>query len=885
MTGEKDTGSTSTEAPPPQVTCPSCGAINRPEATFCISCRRGLTLSGRLAQPWGRSGCASRLSCTWVALTGLGCLALFIFPPLGAFILIASLWAQYLLKKSVAGPCPYCRQDTATSMGTAHGTVFQCIHCGNTLFIDRSSGAPVFVTNRPDSLSATAATAAGQTPSPGSPAPGGGSRGRTRRLRVLVPAAVVIALAYLYFSTRGTSPDRQAPAPSPSRQVRTRTGSGSSPPTGGARAAAVKRNAEVPPVKASGGNAGSAATAPAKVPGKERILSFHSDIAVLPDSSLEVRETIRVRARGIKIKRGIYRDFPTRYPGRFGDRVTVGFRLLGVTRGGKKEPFHSTNISNGVRIYIGDRNVFLDPGEYTYTISYRTTDQLGYFEDYDELYWNVTGVGWDFPIDSASAEIHLPEGASILDHAGYTGPAGSAGADYSAEFPGGGRARFSTTRPLGRHEGLTVAVSWPKGIVAEPALEDRARRLVKSNLPSAAALAGFALVMLYYLVVWLEVGRDPKAGPIVPMFGPPEGFSPAAVRYVMKMGYSDRVFASAIVNMAVKGYLTIEEQKGTFTLKRAAAGESALTAGERKIAGKLFGGGRSIELKQRNHARIGGAVKMLKQSLKADFETLHFARNSSFLAPGVILTALTLAAVAFTAPDRGDVFGMTLWLSLWTVGTFGIVMRVSRAWRTALSTGRGEGMASGVAAGAAVFLTLFALPFVIPQVIVFGMFARKVSPVAAAVLALLIATNLLYYWLLKAPTLQGRKVMDQIEGFRIFLEAAEQDRLERLNPPEKTPRLFEKFLPYALALGVENAWAEKFAGVLSGATGAQGGYRPVWYSGGSLHGFSPGALAASLGTSLSATVASSSRAPGSSSGSGGGGSSGGGGGGGGGGGW
>ena len=119
----------------------------------------------------------------------------------------------------------------------------------------------------------------------------------------------------------------------------------------------------------------------------------------------------------------------------------------------------------------------------------------------------------------------------------------------------------------------------------------------------------------------------------------------------------------------------------------------------------------------------------------------------------------------------------------------------------------------------------------------------------------------------------------------LVLEAAEQDRLDRLNPPEKTPALFEKFLPYALALGVENAWAEKFSGVLAASAVEGAEYSPGWYSGGSTRGFNPGTMASSLGPSLSSAVASSSRAPGSSSGSGGGGSSGGGGGGGGGGGW
>jgi uncharacterized membrane protein len=126
--------------------------------------------------------------------------------------------------------------------------------------------------------------------------------------------------------------------------------------------------------------------------------------------------------------------------------------------------------------------------------------------------------------------------------------------------------------------------------------------------------------------------------------------------------------------------------------------------------------------------------------------------------------------------------------------------------------------------------------------------------------------------------------MDEIGGFKLYLAVAEKERLNILNPPEKTPELFEKYLPYALALDVENEWSEQFAEVLAAAS-QDGGYRPTWYTGNTWRRWNMEGFASSLGTSLPGAISSSSTAPGSSSGSGGGGSSGGGGGGGGGGGW
>ena len=145
----------------------------------------------------------------------------------------------------------------------------------------------------------------------------------------------------------------------------------------------------------------------------ERILSYHSDIQINADRSMIVTETIRVRAEGKKIRHGIYRDFPTRYSDRHGNDYHVGFRVLSVQRDGRPESYHQKDLANGVRTYLGKSNYSLPQGEYTYIISYRTTHQLGFFSDFDELYWNVTGNGWDFAIDNASALVRLETESSL----------------------------------------------------------------------------------------------------------------------------------------------------------------------------------------------------------------------------------------------------------------------------------------------------------------------------------------------------------------------------------------------------------------------------------------------------------------------------------------
>lgn len=610
----------------------------------------------------------------------------------------------------------------------------------------------------------------------------------------------------------------------------------------------------------------------------EKITSFDSQVKVDEDGQLTVVETISVVAEGRQIKRGIYRDFPTRYTTREGRHVSVSFDIIGIEKNGQPEPYHTKRLDNGIRIYIGDKNVFLNRGAYTYTIIYQTDRQIGFFFDYDELYWNVTGNGWAFPIDEATATIVLPSNATVLNQSVYTGRQGAKQTNAEVTEQLGSQISFKTTIPLAPREGLTVAVSWPKGVVREPDTRDKVRYFLRENVTAAVGLIGLIILLIYYSIVWAGVGKDPDAGAIIPRFEPPKGYTPAASRFVMRMGFDNKAFAAAIVNLAVKKQLTIDDNKGTFTLKKVSANNrESLSKGEAKILAKLFSGSGSITLKNSNHKKISGAVSALRSTIKSDFETMNFKRNSIYLLPGLTITLIVIVAIFLTSHQKEVAGFMTLWLTLWAGGSYALFMSVFNQWQVALSKGSSKWSILGAMA-----TTLFALPFL--GGLIGGTFVLSTATSYSAVFALLfaLATNVTFYHLLKAPTVTGRKVMDKLEGLKLYLTVAEKDRLNLLNPPEETVETYEKFLPWALALDVEQQWSEKFSDVLEKAS-REGSYSPSWYS--SHRSMSTAAFASSLGSSLSATISSSSHAPGSRSGSGGGGSSGGGGGGGGGGGW
>ena len=547
----------------------------------------------------------------------------------------------------------------------------------------------------------------------------------------------------------------------------------------------------------------------------ERILEFHSDITIKRDGWIEVTETIRVRAEGDRIRRGIYRDFPTEYFDKLGNRYVVDFQPLAVLRNDAPENFHSVEDRNGVRTYFGRSDRFIDHGVHTYHFRYRASRMLGFFEDHDELYWNVTGFDWAFPIDHGSATVRFdfPLPAGEIATEAYTGPYGSSRQDYSARVGAEGVAHFEATAPLGPLNGLTIVVMWPKGLVEEPSKLDRMMWILKANVGLLIVLVGFAGVLAYAIPVWSRYGRDPEEGILVTRYEPPQGFSPASLRYIRQMYYDDKTMTAAILSLAVKGYLRINDLGSKHTLFMLEPGRDAppLATGEAELYEALFRDGKRVVLEQDNHALLGDVRTAHRSSLIKDYKRHYFQLNGLLNLPSVLI-ALASTGLAILAGGR---------LSIAMI------------------------------------------------VVIVAMFLAVVF----------------FASIMRRPTLRGRKVLDEMLGFKDYLEVAEKDEMNLRNPPEKTPQLFEAYLPFALALGVEQAWAEKFASVLEAIREPDGsGYQPSWYSG-TWNSSSISRNISSVSSGLGSAISSSVTPPGSSSGGGGGGFSGGGGGGGGGGGW
>jgi hypothetical protein len=601
---------------------------------------------------------------------------------------------------------------------------------------------------------------------------------------------------------------------------------------------------------------------------------------------------ITVEALLREIRRGILRDFPTTYRLPDGRRVVVGFDVLSVTRDGAKENFATESLYNGVRIRIGSSSVMLSAGEHTYVIKYRTTRQVGFFTDYDEIYWNVTGTGWAFDIDYAEAWITLPDGAKIKSTSFYTGAQGEKGQDAAVGEQRNTFVIFRTTKRLPARNGLTVSVAWQKGIVSPPGKAQLAWYFVTDNIAQSLSILGLLLVVFYFLYQWLRYGRDPAPGTIIPVFEPPSGMSAAGLRYVDREAYfDDKTFTAAIVELGTKGHIQLKEEKGVTRIERRDGGKP-IHDGEEAVLRHLFPNkGKSVQLTKANHQKIGGARNALKDHLGGLYNDLY-RNNYGKWALGLLLTLLAVVlalagiAMGYSSRNASDSFVGTLLPII-------PLMLASFALHNGF-TARRDNM----------FLIVLGVVFgIIPAALGLWYVWRNADgvfqliPTACAFAAVMVCAFFLEW--METPTKEGRRLIDHIEGFRDYLGTADEEtRLEHLNPPEKTPALFERMLPYAIALDVENSWAKKFAAVLAAAAAAPaaaatGAAVSQWYAGNRDWSQDPVGFTSTISNSAEpVVVSSSSSSPGSSggssfssSGSSGGGSSGGGGGGGGGSGW
>jgi uncharacterized membrane protein YgcG len=542
------------------------------------------------------------------------------------------------------------------------------------------------------------------------------------------------------------------------------------------------------------------------------IKKFHADITVFEDSSFMVKEKINVEFH--RQRHGIYRELPYKYVDELGKKIKTPVNVVSVTdESGMGWKYRVAKKGSIINIRIGDADKYVS-GPQTYVITYLVENALLYFDDHDELYWNVTGNYWQARIMEASADVSIVSKKKIesLRAACYTGRMGS-GESACGINAYGTRGEFIANRPLSPGEGLTIAIGWDKGATAPPT---RAKRLLWAlqNVMEVFKDNWFfllpAISFFYMLNLWRKKGRDPKVKEAVTvMYGPPKykdaPVSAAESGAIIDERLDSRDISASIVGLAVKGYIKIEEVKkeglildpADYYLKKEKEPDEKLSLFEKTLMERVFAGGLH-----------GIEVSGMKNNFYKNLDMLKETLYEGLVQKGYFLKS----------PDKVR--------NIYIVSAIGVTILLIIA-MVALS-GTGWAFLSAILAGIPVFAFGRAMP---------------------------------------AKTKAGASAYMDIMGFREFLNRAEKDRLIRI----EDKGLFSKFLPYAIAFDVADNWARAFEGIYQETP--EWYVSPSGFGGA----FSPGTFAHSLGSMTSSLGSAMFSAPRGSGGGGGGGFSGGGG--------
>jgi predicted membrane protein DUF2207 len=521
---------------------------------------------------------------------------------------------------------------------------------------------------------------------------------------------------------------------------------------------------------------------------------FDATIQVRPDATIEVTESIVARFTGSW--NGIYRTIPVKYRTARGLNWTLRVDLEGATdESGRALRVESSRQGQYVKYKIWVPGAA--DATHTVVLRYRAGNGLRFFDDHDELYWNVTGDEWDFPIEAATARIELPTAAGGVRAIAYNGPYGATEQEATIETRGT-TVTMAMPHALGFHEGLTAVVGWNKGVVTEPSAADRVLGVLASNWPLAIPIPVFLLAF----AAWRRRGRDPRQRPVAVQYEPPQGLTPGEAGTLLDNTVDMRDITATLVDLAVRGHLRIEERDTRHLLGLIGSREYVLhkldpPAGpgpladheQRLLDGIFLTRGSSVELSQ----------------LENEFYTKIPGIRSS------LFDQLLARGYYHARPDKVR----SRWISLAVF--VGVVI-------------------AGGGIRVAGWFLLTPVPFV-------------VAGALAALILIIFAT------VMPARAEAGARALEQVLGFEEFLRRVEAEHLKKIILDK--PELFDRYLPYAMAFSVEKQWARAFEGIYTQSptwyTGSSGASFSVGHFSSSL-----GAMTSKASSTLSSSPRSSS---------------------------
>ncbi len=563
----------------------------------------------------------------------------------------------------------------------------------------------------------------------------------------------------------------------------------------------------------------------------DKIHQYNSDIVVNKDGSINVVEKILYDFGDVP-GHGIIRDLPVTY-GSGADSVSVVFSDFSVTDE-SGNPYNFTQESDyyATSLKVGDSDKTVI-GQHWYYLKYRAHSVVGDFSDHDELYWNVTGNYWDANVESSVVTVTVPGGGVRGKSATcYSGEFGEANHDCTAEVVSDNSYKFTLTKPV-YGGGFTIVAGFEKGVIDEPAFLNVSSDphyadvyvdgiffgnlvydLVKLRITPGEhevlfklsmynnysekvnVVAGetktvravleknafwefmsdifpwilFGFGMLCVFLLWFFKGRDPKGrGVVMPLYEAPDKLSPGEVGVIYDEVAHLHDISASIVNMAVKGYLKIEKvEKDKKWYRFGDQSEYFFLLQKDATDAKDL-----EDFEKKIFAGIfpkGCKSRVSMQSLgKRFYPVLPKVKEALY-------KSMVDRKYFDTNPDDRR------W-NYRIVGFFIIVIT----------------FISGIALSILLDSGFYMLIFVVG--VVFFVVASYMPK----------------------KTIVGVEIYEKVLGFQMFLKATETDILKKMFSPMEYKGVFEKYLPYAMVLGVEKEWAKQFEGLYKGM--------PDWYVG------------------------------------------------------
>ncbi|ADR35851.1 Protein of unknown function DUF2207, membrane [Oceanithermus profundus DSM 14977] len=537
---------------------------------------------------------------------------------------------------------------------------------------------------------------------------------------------------------------------------------------------------------------------------REAILDFRAELELLPGGHLAVTEDLTVRIEHDRIRRGIYRDLLKRPVAAWGaaSATAVRYTIEGARLDGAPIPWRVQTSAQGLRVYLGSPDALAPLGVHRYTLRYRAKHAAVARAGRGALEWNVTGNEWSFPIERTGVRLVLPPGLDpyAVEARAFYGPLGSRAS--SPLRPEAEALVFRLDAPLPPGSGLTLYAAWP--LAALPVDE----------APLDPLVAGLGLVLaalvLFEVWAWRRVGRDPGGAPVIPRFRPPEGVSAALAAYLQDRSLTPRAFAAAVAELAARGFLEVSGGSEPRLVRTAKPTDERLPRELRALLEALVPARRPQLALDRAHAEtLQEARSGLGRNL-ARRAAPYLRPNHAAALAGAGAVTLVLAALAGHLAGE---FGVAVFAGAAVL--FYLLFAAAALHAAALAWERYR-LVPGVSPLAELLRAGGSLLFVFGVPLLGGLFLGLFAGMAAGLLAAgLVLVGAFGLYLMPALTPEGAAVWRQLLGLARYLGTTDAAELRRIEAPEDTPETLRALYPYAVALGVESAFARRLERYLS----------------------------------------------------------------------